>query len=380
VVERDGTPVPGIEVRLAPEVQRPEAPESRAGTTDDSGFAEFTGLRPGRWRVDASGDGWLAAAGRSFDVPAKDAAVVVLARDDRPPSISVVDASGGPVAGARIDALAFLPGGAPGPVTAIRLATDEDGQAVLTGLLEDDAASIRLQVTAAGRPAAEVTRTAGELRARPLVIELEAGAVLAGAVLDAGGAPAANVALTLIRSGVEPGSPSSRFDHSSTADGWFRFTVLPRGAFVLYADGGDRGARRLDGIRTDGDRPVEDLAVQLSPPGTPEAAAGKAPPPPVSLRPLRAGLLPGTGSLRCRVIDPPPAYSIGLAREGSEDPERTYRRRRAAGEGEFVLRNIPAGSWRVLLLVDGQARAAGPTVTVLAGKEAGPVELQGSGR
>jgi len=84
------------------------------------------------------------------------------------------------------------------------------------------------------------------------------------------------------------------------------------------------------------------------------------------------------GSIRCRVSATGriPELSIRLVPEGSSgDDTEGPLYNMGGGRSEFRIPEVPAGSYRVLLLVANQVRARAGPIEVTAGKEAGPVDL-----
>jgi len=344
--------------------------------TADTGRFEIRGLAPGPWFLSARHPERLTVAEMRLEVPSPGPLLVMMA-PDRPAPLRVVDEAGNPLAGVRITARIS---GRPLPrtiVPSIRTSTGPDGKAELRRLPGEDSIPISVQAAHPERPPVSITRTAGELRRDGLVIEMGAGGVLGGIVLNPEGEPQANVKLILVP---DPSAPASaRKTLHSTAGGLFRFRGIPGGLYTLFADGGEKGLRRIPGLQVkEGDREEQEIEVRLFPAGSREARDASPPPPRITVRKMRTGGgIPGTGTIRglLRTEGTLPAYSIGLISQssGSDIPERIYRQtgRRPA----FRIDNVPAGTYRVLLLVDGEVRASAEGVKVVAGQEASQVEL-----
>ncbi len=379
VLGTEGDPIAGASIRLSPEIRHSESPQDRLTRTDDSGQFALRGLSPGIWFLSARHPDRHTLAGLRVEVPSAEPVRVVMP-PDRPSLLRAVDEEGIPLAGVRITARISPGGDIPGQVPAVRAITGSDGEALLRGLPADDATILVIQANLRGRPQVSVTRTAGELRRDALVVEMGSGGSLGGLVMDPAGIPQANVRLILISSVQDPSHPG-RWSLYSTAQGEFLFRGIPRGEYTLFADGGERGRCRITALRVEPDSTRSSkLQVQLSPLGSPEAEEAIPPRPLVSVRSLRSGRIPGTGTVQGRVTaeGPVPAFSIGLApaKTGSEGDAPKHIYRQTARRPEFQLTNVPPGTYQVLLIVDGEVRTRSGEIQVKAGGRTDPVVLR----
>ena len=378
VMDLEGAPVAGGAIRITPDGGAAEGPMNRLARTDGEGRFSFRGLARGPWFLSVRRDGFFPILGLRVEIPDPQPLTVILA-PDRPAILQVIDAAGAPLTGVRITARAApLETGAP-PPQALRAVTGPDGEAPLPGLPEEDSAAVSIEAGLAGRAGAFLETTAGVLRAGKTRIILVPGASLGGLVVDAAGTAQANVRIILI--GASGGGPprldARRWVLHSTVAGAFRFPALPAGEFTLYADGGDRGGRRITGLRTEAGAASPDLRVELAPSDSPEAQAAAPPPQALVVRSHRAGPLPGTGTILGRIISkgPVPFFSIGIQETGAagEPTRRIYRQ--SARRAAFQLTGVPAGTWDLLLIVAGEVRARAAAVAVAPGAATGPVEL-----
>jgi hypothetical protein len=396
VVDPAGDPIEGASLLLTRGRPSRRAPASAAARSDAEGRFRLSGLPAGSWMLSARKEGRLSVVALRQEVPARSPLVVVLS-PDAPARLRVVDGQGLPLIGVRITAR--QKGGVGQPVSfwsVVEGVSGDDGLASLAGLTEDDESVIELTASLGSRPPVQLERKAGDLRAAVLEIVLKEGGALAGMVFDSNGDPAAGVKLVLFSAG-ERDRPSTRRMLHSTSTGAFFFHGLAEGRYTLFADGGERGGRRIPDLLVEEGPPRSELEVRLAPSGSLDAEAPKTAPPGIIVRPLRRGkpleetvlaeppgatLAPataprGTGSIRCRLSskDGIPEFSIGLVPEGvpGDDPQRRYQMGR--GRSEFWIPNVPPGSYRVLLIVGDQVRARAGPIAVASGKESGPVDL-----
>ncbi|MEM1417077.1 MAG: carboxypeptidase regulatory-like domain-containing protein [Myxococcota bacterium] len=161
----------------------------------------------------------------------------------------VLGVGGAPLAGARVEAWSV--GVDEGPAASAE--TGADGGYVLRGIAPRPH---RLVARAAGHAPAMAPLGEGLDRAPPLA--LAPGALLAGQVLQGDGAPAANVELTLVGSGLWP-AETLRTD----ADGRFLRPDVPPGVYALRARRDERVVVRT-GIVVRAGTPTE-LSLRLGP-------------------------------------------------------------------------------------------------------------------
>jgi carboxypeptidase family protein len=369
VQDLDGAPIGGAILRLARDEGLSEGPEDRLARSDATGRFRFLGLAEGSWRLSASHPGRLSITGHRVDAPPEGSVVVVMALD-RPAAVQVVDERGAPLAGAEISTRIRDIHGA--PAAGASAATGPDGRALLEGLPEEDHVAVEVRAGMRDRPAASLTRSAGELRGSMHVIELAAGGSIGGQVVDSGGAPKANVKLVLVPASRPAGSASSsRWTLHTVSTGQFLFTRIPCGEYDLHADGGEAGRRKVPGLKVEPAASPADLLIQLAAPGSAEANDAIPPPPAVAIRAHQAGPLSGTGSIRGRLSSggPAPSFAVGLAPHGSRDgPTRIYRQ--SARRPEFNCPGVPAGTYDVVLLIGGEVRSRASGVKVEPGATA----------
>jgi hypothetical protein len=374
VVDPEGNPIAGAGVRLITDSPGAALPV-RDSTSDAAGAFRFSNVRAGTWILDAGSPGRAQVSGMRVEVPRPEGVLVVL-EPDRPILVRAVGGDDAPLPGVAITAREIGRGG-PAPARSFRAVTGPAGEAELRGLPLDDEARFSIGASVRGMPPVTLERTVAELRAGPLEIRMDEGSPLGGIVMDADGSPLANVRLILVPEGGSQLGTTGRPILHSTAAGEFRFTGLPGGSYTLFADGGDRGRRKVPSIAVPAAAGGEPLRIRLAPLGSPEAEEAVAPLPTRSVRALQAGLRPGTGAIVGRIVTsgPPPMFSIGLIPAGaaSAEAERTYRQ--TAKRAEFRCSSVPAGSYAVLAIVDGDVRGRVEGVTVTAGKDSEPVVI-----
>ncbi len=377
----NGDPIEGAMIRLLPPAGRGGSIAS-AARSDGSGRFAFRGLPPGAQLLTARARGHLSAINLEVEIPAATPLRIVL-EPDRPARMRILDESGSPISGAKVAArLRIDSGSVPGGST--RAASDADGWLELSRLPASDSVVVLLTVQTLGRPPISLERTAGDLRAQTCQIVVPAGGRIAGIVVTESGEAAVGARIVLAPSQPVSGEAvQSKWTHQTGPDGRFEFPGLATGEFTLFADGGERGARRLMGVQpaagggTGSDSGI--LRIVLAAAGTPEARDGVAPAPVRSVQSLRHGTRPGMGTIRGRLqtLHPPAGFAIGLAPEGEADGEPRHLYRQSGRRPEFTLLNIPAGTYELLYITEGKVRSKVAGVKVEAGREAGPIELPG---
>jgi Carboxypeptidase regulatory-like domain len=321
-------PIGNAAVRLAP-----EDGEVLVVRTGPDGSARADRLEPGEWQISASAAGHEPAAAKPQALAAGAAAkvAIMLQSGGRPLTGVVTDVSGGPIAGARIDAakltlerpdraIATAVTGADGRY---ELAVPE-GQLLVAARSPDYAAQSRpVEVGAAGATAD---------------FALVPGSAIEGVVLDEGTrqpVPGAVVGARRERAGrsMIALAEAGRYSAVSGEGGRFRISGLRPGVYELSA-----GA--------EGRRTRSDTVVGI---GVAEQVAG-------------VELLVGTGPvIRGVVLDeqsaPVPGAKVFVAARGDRDNEAT-----ADEKGAFVLEGLGAGSFRLFARGDAILPAAATPV------------------
>ncbi len=322
-------PVGGAAVRLAPEDG--EVLVVRTGT---DGIARADGLAAGEWRISASAAGHEPAALTPQQLAAGAVArlALVLPRGGRPLSGVVTDVSGGPIAGARIDA-AKLTLGKPdravataltGPDGRYELAVPE-GHLLVAARSPDYAAQSRhVEVGPAGAKADFALVPGGAIEG--VVLDEQTRQPVPGAAVTARRERSASIGL----------AEAGRHRAVAGPDGRFRLGGLRPGVYELDAAGDGRQSR-------------SPAIVGL---GVAEQVAG-------------VELLVGAGPvIRGVVVDErgalAPAAKVTAIAEGDRGGEAT-----ADDQGAFVLEGLGAGQFRLFAL-GGAVLPAGIT----------PVELE----
>jgi protocatechuate 3,4-dioxygenase beta subunit len=327
VVSDDRGPIADAAVRLVP-----DDGDAVVVATGRDGAARADQLAPGRWRISASAAGHVPAALPPHDLApgADDRVAIALATGGRPLTGTVSDASGGPIAGARIDAARLSGRGDTGDAVATAL-TGPDGKYRMT------VAEGRLMVAASSPDYASQAHPV-EVGAAGAVADfaLVPGGAIEGIVRDAAShEPVAGASVAARRSGggialAEPGSRRA----TAGPDGRFRLGGLRPGSWSLSATDHARFTR-------------QPTMVGL---GVAEQAAG-------------VELLVGPGAVvRGRVVDDTGAAAPGaVVRSGGRDPGTAH----AGADGGFILEGLPPGNYQ---LVAGSDRyvAAGVTRIALA--------------
>jgi hypothetical protein len=230
-------PVADATVRLAPA----DAGELIAVRTDAGGSFHAVDLAPGAWMVSASAPGHAPRA-HAVTVVADQDATLDLVLDDGGRALSglVTDASGGPVAGARVDAAKLGATAQPSDDVASTV-TGRDGRYQLT------VAEGQLLVAVADPDYAPIARVVDVGPAGATAdFALIPGGVLEGVVRrDGDRAPVAGARVEAHRDGpsielAESGRP--RFTIADR-DGRFRLAGLPPGAYDLDARSGELSSR-----------------------------------------------------------------------------------------------------------------------------------------
>ena len=327
VVSDDRGPIADAAVRLVP-----DDGDAVVVATGRDGAARADQLAPGRWRISASAAGHVPAALPPHDLApgADDRVAIALTTGGRPLSGTVSDASGGPIAGARIDAARLSSGGDTGDAVATAL-TGPDGKYRMT------VAEGRLMVAASSPDYASQAHPV-EVGAAGAVADfaLVPGGAIEGIVRDAAShEPVAGASVAARRSGggialAEPGARRA----TAGPDGRFRLAGLRPGAWSLSATDRARFTR-------------QPTMVGL---GVAEQVAG-------------VELLVGPGAVvRGRVVDDTGAAAPGaVVSAGGRDPGTAH----AGADGAFTLEGLAPGNYQ---LVAGGDRyvAARPTRIALA--------------
>ncbi len=387
VADPSGAPIAGATIRLLPREPAIGAIGATGATgatgaiasasrSDAAGRFVFIGLPPGSRLLTARAPRHLSAIDLEVEIPAATPLRITL-ETDRPARVRILDESRLPLQGAQVAARPQRDSGVI-PGAASRGTSGPDGWVELVQLPAAGAAAIVLTVQAPGRPSIEIRRTVGDLRASPTEIVVPAGGRIAGVVVTDSGEAAAGARIVLEPSRPVPGEAiQPQWSIHASPHGRFEFAGVTSGEFILFADAGERGARRLAPVHPAPASDPDDLKVVLAATGTTEAREGRAPPPQRSVQSLRHGSRPGMGTVRGRLetLSPPANYAIGLAPEGQADDGARHVYRQSGRRPEFTLLNVPAGIYDVLFLVDGQVRSKVAGVRVEAGREAGPVEL-----
>jgi RNA polymerase sigma factor (sigma-70 family) len=250
VVDEEGRPLPGAEVRVVPDGGMgpfPAIVAASATVTNARGRYVLDGLSPGaRMSVAAWRRGHV--VGSSATVTAGDGADVpdlVLRRGSRL-QVRVESEDGRPVEGATV---MVLVAGASGASQGLGIGTDPEGRAALTtdedGLTEIvDLPDGEVHVAASRHGFATARRTIAVRReapgSEPEVIRLAPGAKLRGRVLDVAGKPVASATVLVL-----PGTPDRAGDVRDLlpAPGGDGALTDGDGRFVLEGLSGDRALR-----------------------------------------------------------------------------------------------------------------------------------------
>ncbi|HEX3761519.1 MAG TPA: carboxypeptidase-like regulatory domain-containing protein [Kofleriaceae bacterium] len=329
-VTDDAGPLAGAVVRLAP-----GDGEVVAITTGRDGTARADHLTPGTWRISASAAGHAPAAlpPHPLAAGADDRLAIRLAAGGRTLSGTVSDATGGPIAGARIDAARIGSFGDPGDAVAATL-TGADGKYRLT------VAEGALLVAASSPDYAPQARRV-EVGPTGAVADfaLVPGGVIEGVVRDERSREPVAGASVLARRGAmtllaEPGARRAITD----GDGRFRLAGLAPGAWSLQATAGPRALR--DPVRVGLGVAEQVTGVELL----------------IGARPV----------IRGHVVDDAGAAVPGIAvraRGRGEGTEAT-----ADATGGFVLEGLRPGSYSISARGDTYL-SAGDTRVALADKD-----------
>lgn len=242
VLNSEQQPIPGVEVTLSPEEERPPSacvPEKGPATTDNEGTFHLTAICAGTLRLTARAEGFAPMVLPGLAVPAADGpadpqgpwdlGTLILTRGNRLVG-RVVDRDEVPVVGAevtiRLEDKARKTLGSTGSVGAI---SDGEGRFNFTGL--PVAGGVDLTVRASGYALKEVLgiEPADDEEVEVL---LELGARLEGQVLSDDGSP---IARAVVR--VEPASPAGSPSRLTLTDveGVFTFDNLDSGEMTISA-------------------------------------------------------------------------------------------------------------------------------------------------
>ena len=252
VVDTEGSPVAGAEVTLRwpKENESPfyfnrlDAAEPTA--TDERGEFSFPAVTAGEYDVGVTHAEYVSTGSATTDVPQGEGDIDLGAFTLVPGAQIdglVTDPDGQPVSGATVEAERFGPDRDQERTTT----TDADGRFRLTGLPHQ---LVDLTVRADGYPPRTLRGTRPET-GETILIELQAGASLAGRVVDDAGKPAAGASVQLhpdFESLTQGTLPSSRDYYKRTdGDGRFRFNDVGAGTWSLEATEGTAKAK-LDAI------------------------------------------------------------------------------------------------------------------------------------
>ena len=325
-VSDDAGPLADAVVRLAP-----RDGEVVVVTTGRDGTARADPLAPGTWRISASAAGHAPAALSAHELAAgaDDRLAIKLATGGRTLTGTVSDATGGPIAGARIDAARLSSFAEAGDAIA-SATTGADGKYRMT------VAEGALQVAASSPDYAP--------QARPV----EVGP--AGAVAD----------FALVPGGVIEGVVRDERSHEPVAGA---SVLARRGAAMLLAETGPRramtgadGRFRLAGLRPGG------WSLRAGDPGRATRAptlVGLG----VAEQVTGVELLIGAGPvIRGRVVDDAGAAVPGIAVRAISRGEGADGKADAAGR--FVLDGLPPGSYTLTARSDAYLPAGGTRVAL----------------
>ena len=334
VRHRDGTPVADVQVLHV----TPQGATGAAVTVADDGTFAFDGLAPGRTEVRVLEGADQLGVATAFVLVALDrVATVELELEPRDGSITgvVVDERGRP--SPRTVAVAR------GPIRRSAL-TDERGAFAITGLEPGAYDVSTLTTTTWGRPVegevAGAMLAAGQIaRVRLVTASLEGE--LAGSVRDARGAPLADVYITAIQL-----DPERRVD---LEDAWRRARLALTVAAVTAAD----GSFRITGV------PRDYFAVRAYREGGGEALAER-----VATDDRVDLVIRPTGVLAGVVVAADGGAVDDVTVIAHDRRHAHVRRERLFRTGRFALRELPAGTYD--LVVDGDDQSA-VTVTLAEG-------------
>jgi hypothetical protein len=327
VVTDDQGPLAGATVRLAP-----GDGEVVVVKTGRDGVARAEPLEPGRWAISASADGHVPAAlpTRQLAAGADEKLAIQLAAGGRALSGTVSDVSGGPIAGARVDAARLDSAADPGDAVSTTL-TGADGKYRLT------VADGQLLVAAASADYAPQSRyvevgPAGAVADFALV----PGGVIEGVVRDERTREPVAGAIVLARRD----SPSVLLAETgarramSGGDGRFRLAGLRPGAWELGATHQGRYARAETIIGLGIAEQVSDVELMI----------GKGP------------------VIRGRVVDDSGAPAPDAAVRAFARGEGTSSK--ADAQGAFTLEALPPGDYLVTASADTYLPSSPARVTL----------------
>ncbi len=234
VVDGDGKPVKGAEVRVTDELRGGDATAERRAASDDKGVFRVGGLSASRYRVELHPPDALVerreavelARGRTLDLG------TFRTRPGLALSGTVVGDDGEPLAGIKLRAFRQLGSGRALERQAV---TDKEGRFRLGGLAEGRYDLDVEPKSARGWLPAERDDLA--VPGAPLELELERGATIAGTATGMDGAPLERLAVWALRAA--PEGDSGRVVGKATiedrATGAFRIEGLPAGEVVVRA-------------------------------------------------------------------------------------------------------------------------------------------------
>lgn len=418
VTDPRGKPIKGAKVTLAAATS--DGPQRHQASSDSEGRFILEALTIGAWKISAFHPSYRAAGPMAVKLPSTGELTLRLG-DETGVNVSFQGPAGAPCEGAVLisQVLDAPPGSIPVPTTR----SGADGLVVLRNLPSDPGARIFLTGKDARYPMIKKTVTVDELESGSFVMRFEPARSIGGTVLDPGGAPVANARISLE-------GPRKLFLRS-TSSGSFQFKKIPPGEYRLQAAAASKGVSRSRVADTE-EESLAGLELVLEPgagsiSGRVEDGEGR----PLSLVPLRLTAvgfsiesvssttgsfsfdeLPqasytlragdakrgqalrrnlGPGSEDVRLVIEKPGSLRGLLK--SEGPPRGFSLRleeRPGGEARgipartwhftsqvalFRLRELPPGTYDLLLLRRGEVVGKLERVTIRPGEETGPITI-----
>jgi hypothetical protein len=325
VIGADEEPIAGAEVHLV-------ATPPRALSAEDDGTFAFDRVVPGRYTVYARLGGRIAS--ETIDVDEGSPPVILIVGDGGEIAVRVRRADGAAIPRARVATLE------PFAVTA---STDERGAATLAGVPPGMRA---IAISAPGFATAHsvVTVPADAPHRVDLQITLQAGATIAGAVVDERGAAIPRAEVTLASNAIDA-TAAETLAITTDADGLFELGDLAPGSMRVRA--------------SDGEHAPAEAVVELPAGGRRDG---------VTLVLTRGGAIRGvvTGA-------PPAGVAVVAVPAGAPATSPSATRGTVDRTGQFQLRGLAAGHYEVLATV-GSASSPRVATDVEAGAVAA-VEL-----
>ncbi|MCZ6793488.1 MAG: carboxypeptidase-like regulatory domain-containing protein [Planctomycetota bacterium] len=424
VVDEEGEPLPRARIELA---RAPGGgPEQRGAASGADGRFEIRALGEGEWTLTAFKNGHRGGGPRRVVLPRElpdefpqQAPFRIELPRDRPVPLRVLTADGRPLEGAEVRVR--LAGFTRAALPLGRARSDGRGIARLRGLPAEEDVELIVAGHHADYPPRQVTTTSGALLHGDVELVFSAPGRLRGRVVDAEGAGVSSGRVQLT-------GPVER-SVLSLSSGEFLFRGLPAGAYTLRATSPSRGTSELVSLEVPSGAEVRrELRLRRGS----GVVAGRVVDPdgrglalvPVTLEARgevlikvtdetggfqfdglsaaayrlvagrsRRGLMVrervrvGTRDLEL-TIEPPGSvlgvidaqgsvagYTVELRRgeEGTASVVRSHRF--TASRPYFQLRDVPPGTYRVVLLRQGRVAATAKRVEVLPGERSGPVLL-----